>query len=222
MKRILTILFIFNATTLLAIECQPPSQGHLEARLKESFHGKLAETELKEWMIHTSNGEVRRNIKELDRRIKFSPQRLEREELQAEAQIKFEQAIMNTGRPSEMDNFPAVGTHSKVYATKEALTLEMSNLNKEDLDLIPKEVLDKLESKVKVNYYFPYDKFEYLLTYDGKELPMGNALLKVQKDMEKACELRRIDNVVHRAWFQKNYGGSGGAVEAQKQSGRDQ
>lgn len=203
MKSLLFALIILPITQSFASECQVPSQGHLEMRLKENFHGSAGERELKEWMIHPSNGEVRNNIKELDRRIKFTPQRLDREVLQDETQIKFEQAIMNTGRPNEMDNFPAVGTNSKISGSKGALTLEMTNLQKEDLDVFPKEILDKIEPKVKINYYYPYDKFEYLLTYDGKEQPMGVALLRVQKDMESHCERRMVENQEYRAWYKK-------------------
>lgn len=206
MKSLLSILLIFQSSIVLASECQAPSQGHLEKRLKESFHADLAERELKEWMIHPRNYEVGQKIKELDRRTKFSPQRLDREALQYEAQMKFEQAIENTGRPNVMEHFPATGTQSKVSASPGALTIEMDKLDKEDLDVIPKEILDKLEPKVKINYYYPYDKFEYLVTYAGKEQPMESALLKVQKEMEDHCEKRMIDNVEYRAWYQKSRG----------------
>ena len=173
-------------------------------RLKESFHGKLGEQELKELMIHPKNYEVGQKIKQLDRRTKFSPQRLDREALQYEAQMNFEQAIQNTGRPNVIDHFPATGTQSKLSTSLGALTIEMDKLDKEDLDVIPKEILDKLEAKVKINYYYPYDKFEYLVTYAGKEQPMQSALLKVQKEMEDHCERRMIDNVEYRAWYQKS------------------
>jgi hypothetical protein len=206
MKSLLSIFLIFQSGLVRASECQAPSQGHLEMRLKESFHGKLAERELKEWMIHPKNYEIGQKIKELDRRTKFSPQRLDREALQYEAQMKFEQAIENTGRPNVMDHFPATGTQSKVSASPGALTIEMDKLDKEDLDVIPKEILDMLEPKVKIHYYYPYDKFEYLVTYAGKEQPIESALLKVQKAMEDHCERRMVDNVEYRAWYQKSQG----------------
>jgi hypothetical protein len=206
MKSLLLFLLMFQSISILASECQAPSQGHLEMRLKESFHGNLAERELKEWMIHPKNYEVGQKIKELDRRTKFSPQRLDREALQYEAQIKFEQAIQNTGRPNVMDHFPATGSQSKVSASPAALTIEMDKLDKEDLDVIPKEILDMLEPKVKIHYYYPYDKFEYLVTYAGKEQPIESALLKVQKAMEDHCERRMVDNVEYRAWYQKSQG----------------
>lgn len=200
------MLLILQSSNLFASACQAPSHGFIHIRLRESFHGPLAETELKEWMTHPKNQEVRQSLKVLDQKIKFSPQRLEREDLLDESQLKFEQAIQNTGRPTLMDNFPAEGTRSLVSGGKGVLSIVMSKLKKGDLDFMPKTVLDKLEPKVKVNYFFPYDKFEYFLTYDGKELPIEAALIQVQKDMEKDCELRRFDNVEQRFWYKKTRG----------------
>ena len=208
MKKLLSILFLFHATGASASDCHPPSQGFLEGVVRESFHATEGENELREWMRHPKNSEIRNEIKALDRRSKFNT-RLKREELLAESQIKYETAILNNERPADIEHFPVVGAHSKMTASLGALTLEMSNLSKDDLSVIPKEILDKLDSKVKINYELPYDKFEYLLTYDGKELPMNKALGKVQEDMEKACELREIDNDEYRRWYQKTNGGDG-------------
>lgn len=200
---------MLKAAAALASDCQAPGQGFLEARIKETFHASLAQSELKEWMSHPSNSEVRRNLKSLDQRIKFSPQRSTREKLLAESQLQFEQAIVNTGAPSVIKNFPAPSTESSMISEEGALSIEMSKLSKEELDFLPKPIADKLEPKIKINFFFPYDKFEYFLTYDGKELPMEKALLKVQKDMEDQCERRVIQNGEDRRWYQKNHGGGG-------------
>lgn len=207
MKNLILTLLLINPALSAASACQAPPQGMMESRIRETFFVSHGETELKEWMTHPSNGEVRLKLKELDRRIKFSPQRLQREELLAETQVKFDQAIMNTGRPYMMEHFPAPQAFSKVFASPGALSLEMRNFEKETLDFLSPEVLKKLEPKVKLNYYFPYDKFEYFLTYNGKELPMQDALLLVQKDMESACEIRMIENDSYRNWYGQKYGG---------------
>ncbi len=206
MKSFLGILLFFKSALLSASECQAPGQGFMQIRLKETFHTTLAETELREWMTHPKNQEVRQTLKALDQKIKFSPQRLHREELLDDSQLNFELAVQNTGRPSLMDNFPKDGARSVVSGTKGSLSIEMSKLKKEELDFMPKSVLDKLEPKVKVNYFFPYDKFEYHLTYDGKELPMEAALIQVQKDMEVVCEHRRMDNSEQRGWYRNSRG----------------
>lgn len=207
MKILIWLLFSLQATTVMAQNCQAPSQGFLEIRFRETFHFNLAERELKEWMIHPKNYELRPNIKSIDQRIRYSGQRLEREELLSESQDMFEQAIQNTGRARDMDGFPARGTKSKVYGSQGALSLEVNHLEKEDLDFMPKELLDKLGPKMKVNYLYPNDKFEYHLTYDGKELPMEKAFLKIQKDMETARNRARFENNEDRRWYERTHGG---------------
>jgi hypothetical protein len=206
MKNTLFIILVSYSSSVMA-GCLPPGQGFLEGKVKEVFHANLGETELKEWMMHPSNGPIRQELREIDRRHKFAPNRLMREELMATSRLKFDQAILNNERPSDMDNFPASGTHSKISSSEGALTLEMSGLSKEELDVLPKEVLTKLDPKIKINYSFPYDKFEYFLTYDGKELPILKALIKVQQDMEKACEQNQFDNKEYNRWYDKTHGG---------------
>jgi hypothetical protein len=220
MKNLFCLLLVFTPAISSASVCQAPSQGMMEYRLRETFFLSQGELELKEWMIHPRNTEIRQKLKELDRRIKFSPQRLQREELLAETQINFEQAIMNTGRPHLLENFPAPKALSKVYATPGALSLEMKNFSKETLDFLPPDVLEKLEPQVKLNYIFPYDKFDYYLTYNGKELPMQDALLLVQQDMEDSCERRMIDNFEYRNWYRKKHGGGYFPAEAGRASGQ--
>lgn len=218
MKKLLSICFLFFAGIAVASDCHPPSQGFLEGVLKENFHALEGEAELKEWMNHPSNYEIKNEIKALDRRSKFST-RLKREELLGEAQMKFEKAIINNGRPDEMENFPVAGTRSKISSSYGALTLEMSNFSKEELNVIPKEILDKLEPKVRINYYYPYDKFEYMVTYNGKEQPMNKALQKVQADMEAACEVRVIENGEYRNWYNNHGGGAGGGSKSTSTGG---
>jgi hypothetical protein len=205
----LLILFSFLLTgNTSAFECHPPGQGMLESRIRETFHISQGEQELKEWMMDSKNGEVRQKLKELDRRIKFTPQRLQREELLVESYVNFERAIQNTGRETHMPHFPAPKTTSKVFATQGALGLEIGDVDKESLDVIPKEILDKLDPKVQIRYFYPYDKFEHTVTYAGKEQPLNEALMRVQKDMEDACERRVIDNGEYRRWYNKTHGGN--------------
>lgn len=207
MKKWLTILCLIPSLNAQAIECQPPGQGFLENKVKEVFQANLGETELKELMLHPKNANVRQSLKELDRRTKFTSQRLDRERLQTEALIQFEQALQNTQRTDEFDHFPVVNSISKMSGSAGALTIEMSNLPKDELDVLPPEVLKKLDPKIKINYFYPYDKYEYFLTYDGKELPMQTALNKVQADMETECDLRVNDNNEYRRWYKKTHGG---------------
>ena len=207
MKTILLAILLLHPILTAASACQAPPHGMIESRIRETFFVSHGETELREWMNHPANHEVRSKLKELDRRIKFTPQRLQREELIVETQVKFDQAIMNTGRPYMMEHFPAPQAFSKVFASQGSLSLEMRNFERESLDFLSPDILQKLEGKVRLNYHFPYDKFDYFLTYNGKELPMQDALIQVQKDMEAACEIRMIENDSYRNWYGQKYGG---------------
>lgn len=201
MGKLLYALLLLSPNLVMA-ECQAPGQGFLEEKVKEVFYGPLGESELKEWLMHPKNLVVRQDLKEIDRKSKFAG-RLKREELLLESRTKFEEAIINNERPSDIENFPIKGTSSKISGSEGALTLEMYNLSKEKLDVLPEDILEKLDAKIKIQYHYPYDKFVYLLTYKGRELPMKDALLLVQADFENSCELRKIDNREYREWYQK-------------------
>ena len=99
-----------------------------------------------------------------------------------------------TRKTNQIENFPVSGANSKLTSETDSLAIEVSNVSKEDLDVLPPQVLDKLSNKVKIRYMYPYDKFEYVLTYDGREFPMQKALAKMQVDFEDACEDRLREN----------------------------
>lgn len=207
MKIPIFLQFILYAGTALG-QCHPPGQGFLEAKLKEIFLINHGEDEVKEWVGHPKNVTLREEIKALDRRSKFSG-RLVKEELLVQSKEKFDMMIVNNERSNEIHDFPTVGAHSKMMASKGAIDIEMVNLPKDGLDVLPPEILTKLSAKVKLHYLYPYDKFEYFLTYDDKELPMDKALGKIQQDMESACELRMFDNREYREWYEKGRSGTG-------------
>ena len=197
------ICFIFPFGFLHA-SCQAPGQGFLENRLKDAFHVSKGEEELKEWVKHPKNHSVREELRTLDRRFKFAQFRLQRESILEESKLRFEQIVQNNNRPSEIQNFPVKGTLSKMIADQGHLSIEMTQLSKEELDIFPKEVLEKLDAKIRVNYFFPYDRFEYVLAYNGKELPMQDVLLKMQGEMEIACAFNMKKNHENREWYNKS------------------
>lgn len=218
-KFFLTIQLVFFAVPVFC-QCQAPGQGFLEEKVKETFFINQGEDELKEWVGHSKNATLREEIKKLDSRSKFAG-RLLREDLLLQSKGKFDNIILNTERPSEISDFPAHGAQSRLMASQGAIDIEMSNLSKEGLDVFAPAILAKLSPKVKVKYFFPYDKFEYLLTYDNKELPMGKALGKMQQEMEEACEIRMIENREYREWYEKgrSAGGAGTARRAGSRTG---
>ncbi len=216
MKNLILLQFILFAGAALG-QCHPPGQGHLEGKLREIFLIKQGEDEVREWVSHPKNVTLREEIKSLDRRSKFSD-RTTREEIQLQAKDKFEIMIHNNGRSNEISDFPTAGAHSSLTSSKGAIDIEMTSLPKDGLEVFPPEILAKISPKVKISYMYPYDKFQHVLTYDNKELPMDKALGKIQQDMESNCEVRMIENGEYRKWYEKNHGGGGSSSSSSSSS----
>lgn len=190
MKYLMLLVFISSG---VYGACQAPGQSFLEGKLKESFMTRSGEEELKDVVLHPKNYALREEIKSLKRRTIYA-NRLERTYISADINKRFSQMIAATGREEVIAEFPGPGSTGKLSSTDDSMAIELNNLSKEELDVLPPKVLDKLENKVKIEYKYPYDKFEYVLTYDGRELPMEKAFNKIQDDFEDACEERLREN----------------------------
>ncbi len=173
--------------------CQAPGQSFLEGKLKASFATDPAEKELKDIALDPKNYDLREEVKSLNRRSMFA-NRIEMKEIETKTNDKFAQMLEATRNSNEIVDFPVSGAVSKLTSETDSLAIEVSNVSKEELDVLPQKVLDKLSNKVKIRYMYPYDKFEYVLTYDGREFPMQTALAKMQVDFEDACEDRLREN----------------------------
>jgi hypothetical protein len=174
-------------------KCQAPGQGFLEGRIKEAFLTQPAERELKDVVLDQRNYTLREDIKSLNRRKQLAD-RIKMKELDYETSSKFDQMIETTGRNEDITDWPSPRAYARLSSNGSAIAIEVSNLSKEDLDVLPKEVNDKLSNKIKIEYKYPFDSYEYYLTYDGREYPMEKAMLKMQRDYEDACEQRLRDN----------------------------
>lgn len=199
MKYLLLVLFIapiyaaekeYQAAWL----CQAPSQSFMEQKLRESFQIAVGEAELREVVLDPRNYALREEIKGFHRRLKFS-NRIERSAIETEIPPRFEQMIEITRRRDPIVNFPLDGATSIVSTSNEtSIMISMTDLKKEDLDFMPPETLKKLGNEIKILYHYPIDRFEFLLTYDGEELPMAKALSKIQNEFEVACDARGEEN----------------------------
>lgn len=185
--RIVLLSVLIISPSAFGIVCQAPSQAMMEDRLRASYKLDSAENELREIVKEDSNYPIREEVKALKRRLRFTS-RKKREPIYTELQAKFEQMIQNAETEPLIANFPYEKASSTV-GTSEVGTLVMSmkNLNKEELDFLPEETLKKLDPTVKVHYFYPIDKFEYVLTFDGKDLPMRKAFTKMQVEHEHHC-----------------------------------
>lgn len=162
-------------------------------KLKEAFATSMAEKELKDVVTDPRNYSLREDIKSLNRR-KMYADRIALQAIESEMHSKFDQMIDTTGRNEDITDWPIPKAFARLSGSGSALSIELNNLSKEDLDVIPGPVLDKLSNKVKIEYRYPYDSYEYFLTYDGKEYPAQKALNKLQADFEVACEDRLREN----------------------------
>lgn len=210
--KLFVLFFIISSQTWAQSQspyarCQAPGQGFLEEKFRESFLTDAGEKELKEVVRDSKNYALREEIKSINRRTMVVG-RIERSELVQEAEKKFQQMIELASRTEDIQNFPAQGAVSKVSAVNDSLAIEMNNLSKEDLDVLPPQILEKLSPKVTIYYHYPYDKFEYYLTYNERELPMNKAFLKIQNDFEESCVRNNLENSYDRKKNQNSYGGS--------------
>jgi len=184
-------------------ECQAPGQSFLHEKLKESFQTAPAERELKEIVSDQRNFSLREEVKALDRRKMYST-RVQEKYLGEEMHQKFDQMIEATGKTEELADFPTPGAIGRLKGTKDSLAIELTNLSKEDLGVIPPQVLNKLSNKVKIEYKYPYDKYDYFITYSGIEMPLEKGLNKLQEDFEDACIGRLIENQNTKELWEKD------------------
>lgn len=193
MKPLFLMTILSVSSFAFGQDCQAPGQSFLHEKLKQSFMTAPAEKELKDVVTDQRNYTLREEIKALDRR-KMYADRIQTKFLASEMHKKFDQMVETTGRTEELEDFPTPGAIGNIKGTKDSLSIELTNLSKEDLTVFPPKVLEKLDNKVKIEYKYPYDKYDYFITYEGKELPLDKGLNKIQEEFEEACVARLIEN----------------------------
>lgn len=196
MKSLILLSFITLSTTAYGQfqpKCQAPGGSFIENKLKEAFATAPAEKELRDVVRDQRNYNLREDIKALNRRKHYAD-RIKMKELDEETHAKFDQMIDTTGRNEDITDWPQPRAFGRLSSNGNAIAIELNNLSKEDLDVLPKPVLDKLSNKVKIEYKYPLDTFDYYLTYDGREYPIDKAMNKIQNDFEDACEQTLAEN----------------------------
>lgn len=212
------LLFILLANVAIAADvedenkqCIPPGQPFLEEKMRKSYHFDLGETELKDIVSDDKNYALREEVKALKRRLMFTKRR-EIPPLMEELKVNFDHMIVNTDSHNLITDFPARGSSAQISGTEDGtIMISMNNLSQEELDFIPPESLKKLGKGVNIHYKYPYDSFEYFVTYDGVEQPLSKAMYKMLDEFEDACILRMRKNKDVKE-VEKNWGkGKGGA-----------
>lgn len=197
--------------------CHPPSQAFFEQKLRASFHLETGEKELKEVVSDPRNYSAREEIKTIKRQLVFA-NRIQSNTLRQKLPPKFESMIDTTNRRNVIRDFPVAGSNANLGSSDDgALELSMENLSKEDLEFLPPTVLNKIGNKVKIKYQYPLDRFDYVVSYDGKDLPMERAFGKIQDDFESACERNALEGAFDREKrnmkIKNGSGGSGGSAQ---------
>lgn len=191
-------LFLFLSFEAVAVkdegQCIPPSQPFVEEKLRTTYQFSQGERELKDIVSDGKNQALREEVQSLKRRLMFA-KRKDVDLIKSELQVKYEQMLSNSETEKEITNFPTQGASSVVTSSSDGfLKVSMNNLIQNDLDFLPPETLKKLGKNVSIAYKYPYDSFDYFLTFEGQELPMQAALQRVMNEFEDACILRLKEN----------------------------
>lgn len=233
MKRLLLISILIFSSNAMALEaypglnfeeinkpvfCHPPSQPFFEQKLRQSFHFSEGETELKEVVRDPRNYTAREEIKGLRRQIVFA-NRVQRSFLENQIVPKVENMIDVTNRRDPISDFPLNGTTANLSSSEEGhLSIAMENLPKDNLEFLPPQIREKIGNNVKISYHYPLDKFDYIISYNGKELPMSEAFHKMQDDFESVCLTNALngrgDRQKRENSFKGNVPSSGGSSGA--------
>jgi hypothetical protein len=191
---VILLSFVLSSPIFAQSFCNAPGQAFMEKKFKETFKLQEAEKELKEVVLAEENYSLREDVRSLQRRL-LDAKRMDREPLLTEITARFDQMIVKSKRKEPIINFPQIGSMSQVTTSDDhSIMLAVRDLTTEDLSFLPDEVLKKVGGQVRVRYYYPIDRFEYDLTYDGEEMPMTKAFHQMQDDFEKTCSSQVEEN----------------------------
>lgn len=216
------LFLLFVITSAFAQEgresCIPPSQPFIQERIRSSYNFGAGEQELQEIVRDEKNYALREQVKSLKRRMMFVKRR-EKEPLQDEIKNKFDEMVLNAGTEEVINEFPSKGSSAAVSSDNEAIIITMHNLPQAELDFIPPETLKKMGRSVSIHYKYPYDNYEYFVSYEGEEIELNRAMGKMLNEFEDACILRKMENARARAIRKKDDKDSGLEIEYSSGSG---
>lgn len=150
--------------------------------------------ELKEIITEPVNYELRNEIKSSYRRLKYARRR-EKPPIIEKMTSDFDRMILQADVREDIQDFPEKGLTSKVSSFEGSMMISMSNFTKkEELKFLPPQISAKIGSAVHIRYFYPIDRFEYILPYEGVNLPLDEAFLKMQDEFEVACIARFNEN----------------------------
>lgn len=229
-RRIIFISVIFGVTSVEAYDCdefrgdprrlancncQAPNSPYLFSKLEEALALEAGIKELKEVVTEPKNYELRNEIKSAYRSLQYARRR-EKQKIVEKMSSDFEKMIDAAQVRDEIQDFPVKGASSKITSLDDSIMISMKNITPlEELSFLPKAISGKVGSSVSIRYFYPIDRYEYLLSYEGNELPLKTVFLKMQSEFEASCLAMSSDNADIRDGKAKERRKKGGGSSAQ-------
>jgi hypothetical protein len=171
-------------------ECRSPGSGYFQQKFSQVFKFSEGEARLKKIISFDKSYEEREEIKRIKHAASFRRED-DRETLHNEVKEKFDRIIEQVDYTRPLKDFPSQNVVSTFQGTPSGnISMRMDNLPHEDLDVLYPEVLEKLGKSITISYLYPKDKFEYFVSYEGEEVSLDRAFIRIQKDFEIECERR--------------------------------
>lgn len=189
--------------------CQAPNMNLLMDRFRESLAIPDSEQYLKEIVTEPQNHELREQIKSNYRRL-YDARMREKPRILSETQKVFEEIITRSNVREGIIDFPAKGSRAEIKAQDNYILMKTQYVDAYKINFLPPEVLKKFTPGVEIRYFYPIDRFEYVLTYDGQDLPADRAINAIQNDFEAICEAQYKENMELRESNKKGRSSSSG------------
>lgn len=174
--------------------CKPPGEDFILERLKTNLGMTDAEKLLKEVVTEPANYPLREQMKSHYRKLQNATV-LAKRKIEAEMKADFEQMIDGAGVRQGVPDFPTAGATATFSGAPGSMVLTMKELKKIDGDFLNEDIAKKIDPVVSIHYYYPIDRYEYVLSYEGKLLPAEDAARLLQTEFQTACYNRFWENV---------------------------
>ena len=191
-------------------QCAAPTMNYLLDKLKVSFQATDGEQLLKEIVTGPENYASREELKSLYRQLHTS-RILLRQSLKDKMAAEFEKIIDGAKLREGIPDFPTKGQKASLLSNENSLVLKINSLDTETISFLPEETISKISPWIMIRYYYPIDKFEYVVTFNNEELPLQKAMTRIQSEFESACYNRFWENVSIRKSNSKERNGRSGS-----------
>lgn len=194
-------------------QCKAPGEEFVLDKIKGSFQLGESEQLLKEVVTDQKNYQSREQVKALYRRLKFA-RVLEKRNILQSMEQEFDLMIDGAGLRPGVQDFPTNGATATFAGSPGSITMKLQGLRKIEGLFLVDGMAEKIDPVISIHYFYPIDRYEYVISYQGKEIHQKEALTLIQEDFQTSCYNRFWENVnIRRANAKartKSYGTKGG------------